>query len=256
MPDSPTPEYLAARDAAVAKNSPGFVGLDAMDPTGPCGHAYGLHKSRMLTSDYRKRLRRGIVDATPHEVIQCMNENKISSWVIMGLHGMVGYLPMPRATQDVDVMVPYSQRKKAAKAIAERWPMLDQVDLPPVTRFLDPTDIDPDGNRKPVIDLMMPWSPFQETILKKHVIVDDETGSRYPTIEAVLASKYGALVSPHRSREKKEQDAVDFRRVVRANYERIDHAALKELGDQVWERGGDEVLNFIQLTLDDKPLPI
>jgi hypothetical protein len=196
------------------------------------------------------------VDVTPQEVIDCLRKANVKNWLLMGLHGMVGYLPMPRATQDVDVMVPYSQKQRAAKAIAAQWPMLTQVTLSQVVRFLDPTDLDPEGKPKPVIDMMMPWGKFQETILEKHVRVDEETGSRYPTVEAVLASKYAALVSPHRSRDKKEQDAVDFRRVVRANHSSIDREALRELCDQIWDRGSEEVLTFIQLTLDDKPLPI
>jgi hypothetical protein len=237
------------------KATAGFAGMDALDPKGPSGHAYGLHKSSMLTSDYRKRLRRGMVDVKPEEVVECMISAGIKNWCLMGLHGYVGYLPMPRATQDVDVMVPYSQKQRAAKAVGDRWPMLTRVDLSQVVRFLDSSDLDPEGNAKPVVDVMLPWGKFQETILEKYVIVDDETGSRYPTVEAALASKYAALVSPHRSREKKEQDAVDFRRIVRANHQRLNHESLCELGDQVWERGGTEILRFIDLTLNDQPLP-
>jgi hypothetical protein len=251
-----SPEYFAARDAALRIATAGFEGLDAMEPKLPCGHAYGLHKSAMLTTDYRVRLRRGIVDVTPQEVIDCMIQAKIKNWCLMGLHGYVGYLPMPRATQDVDVMVPYSQRKRAADAIAARWPMLTRVELPQVIRFMDSTDLDPDGNAKPVVDVMNPWSPFQETILQTHVLTDEKTGSRYPTVEAALASKYAALVSPNRSREKKEQDAVDFRKIVRASHQLVNRDLLHGLGNQIWEKGGDEVLKFIELTLTDQALPI
>ncbi len=234
----------------------GFVGVDETDPTGPSGHAYGLRVSSRLTSDYRKRLRRGIVDVTPEEVIECMIQAGVKDWILMGLHGYVGYLPMPRATQDVDVMVPYSQKKRAGKAIATRWPMLKRVDLSQVVRFLDETDLDPDGKPKPVIDLMLPFGKFQETILKEHVIVDPITASRYPTVEAALAFKYAALVSPHRSRDKKEQDAVDFRRIVRANHVKIDRESLSRLANEIWENGGKDILRFIELTLNDEELEI
>lgn len=250
-----TPEFYAARHAAMLAQT-GFKGVDETDPTGPSGHAYGLRVSSRLTTDYRRRLQRGIVDVTPEEVIQCMNEAGIKNWVLMGLHGYVGYLPMPRATQDVDVMVPYSQKNRAAKAIADWWPMLHQVTLSQVVRFLDPTDLDTDGKPKPMIDLMLPWGKFQETILEKYVVVDEKAHSRYPTVEAALVSKYAALVSPHRSREKKEQDAVDFRRIIRANHQRLDRAVLEELGEQVWDQGGEEILRFIELTLGDQPLPV
>ena len=96
---------------------------------------------------------------------------------------------------------------------------------------------------------------FQEAILKQHVVIDATTGSRYPTLEAALVSKYAALISPNRSLDKKEQDAVDFRRMVRANHQQIDRASLSQLGVQVWERGGEEVLEYVELTLANKPLP-
>ncbi len=65
-----TPEFLAARHAAMLAQN-GFEGVDALDPQGPCGHAYGLRVSSRLTSDYRHRLRRGIADVKPEEVIDC-----------------------------------------------------------------------------------------------------------------------------------------------------------------------------------------
>jgi hypothetical protein len=253
--DMHTPEFLAARHAAMLAQN-GFEGVDALDPQGPCGHAYGLRVSSRLTSDYRHRLRRGIVDVKPEAVIECLTNANVKNWLLMGLHGYVGYLADPRATQDVDVMVPYSQKKRAADAIGARWPMLKRVDLPQVVRFMDPVDLYNDGSSKPVVDVMLPWSKFQETILAKHVVIDEKTGSRYPTLEAALVSKYAALVSPHRSRDKKEYDAGDFRRIVRHNHASINRAILRELGDQIWEQGGDEVIRFVDLTLADQPLPV
>ena len=196
------------------------------------------------------------MDVTPEEVIAVMNDAQVENWCLMGLHGYVGYLPMPRATQDVDVMVPYSQKLKAASAIQAKWPMLTRVDLSQVIRFLDSTDLDPDGKPKPVIDLMLPWSKFQETILKDHVLSDSKTNSRYPTLEAALAAKYAAIVSPNRSKDKKEQDTVDFRKLVRANHTQINRVSLSELGDQIWEKGGEEVLYFVELTIAEKTFPI
>jgi hypothetical protein len=91
-------------------------------------------------------------------------------------------MPEPRATQDVDVMVPYSAKKRVTKAIQSRWPKLLVRELSPVTRFLDPADLDADGQPKPVLDLMHPWSPFQELILKEFVVVDEQTQYRLLTV--------------------------------------------------------------------------
>ena len=158
-----TPEFIAQRNAAMAKYT-GWIGHDALDPTNPSGHAYGIGVSTRLTSYYRQTHRKQAVDVTPQEVIDCLVDAKVTNWVLMGLHGYVGYMPMPRATQDVDILVPYSQKKKASKAIAMRWPMLEVRELSQVVRFMDPNDLDSDGKPKPVIDLMLPRSEFQKTI--------------------------------------------------------------------------------------------
>jgi len=250
-----TPEFLAARNAAMLAQT-GFMGVDETDPTAPAGHAYGIRVSSKLTSDYRRRWRKEAVDVTLEEVIECFNDAEIKNWVLMGLHGYVGYLPMPRATQDVDVMVPYSEKTRATEAVADRWPMFTQTPLSQVIRFADPADVDTDGKPKPVIDLMLPWSPFQELILKEHVIHDPETKSRYPTVEAAIVSKYAPLVSPHRSWDKKQQVAVDLRRIIRANHTSIDRDKLRTLAVLVWEQGGDELISFLDLALVDKPFPI
>ena len=250
-----TPEFLAARHAAMLAQT-GFKGVDDTDPTAPSGHAYGIRVSSRLTSDYRKRVRNLEVDVTPDEVIDCLRTAGVKNWVLMGLHGYVGYLPMPRATQDVDVMVPYSEKNRAVKAIAHRWPMLIQRASSQVVRFLDPSDDFPDGQPKPVVDIMLPWSPFQESILKRHVTIDVKTGNRHPTLEAAIVSKYAPLVSPYRSWDKKQQDAVDLRRIIRANHDQIDRSVVRELADQVWEQGGEELLSFLDLAMQDKPFPV
>ena len=234
----------------------GFQGVDQSDPTGPSGHAYGLRISSRLTTDYRRRWRKLAVDVTPEEVIACLNEAQIRGWVLMGLHGYVGYLPMPRATQDVDVMVPYSEKRRTAQAIAVRWPTLVRQTHSQVVRFLDPADLDPGGKPKPVVGIMLPWSPFQQRILESHVIQDEESQSRYPTLEAAIVSKYAALVSPHRNWDRKQQDAVDLRRIIRANHDQIDQEKLRQLADLVWEQGGDELTTFLELALQDKPFPV
>ncbi len=250
-----TPEFLAARHAAMLAQT-GFVGVDATDPTGPAGHARGIQVASRLTSDYRQRWRPNAMDVTPQQVVDCFVAAKIRNWVLMGLHGYVGYLPMPRATQDVDVMVSYVEKTMATKAIARCWPTLIQTSLSQVVRFMDPADVDQDGNPQPVIDVMLPWSPFQELILKEHVIEDEQTGSRYPTVEAAIVSKYAALVSPHRSWEKKQQDAVDLRRIIRANHNQIDQDRLRTLAALVWENGAEELTSFLHLAITEKPFPI
>lgn len=249
------PEYIAARNAALLRQGDGYAGMDESDPKSPSGHASGIHTSTRLTTYYRQTHREQAVDVTPQQVIDCLNDADIKNWILMGLHGYVGYLPMPRATQDVDVMVPYSQKERAAKAVAERWPMLQKLELSQVVRFLDPGDPDSEGQPKPVIDIMLPWGKFQETILKHHVIVDKKTGHRIPTVEAAVVSKYATVISPYRSIEKKEFDAGDLRFLIKTNIKQINRDSLISLASEVWERGGEDILKFLDLALTDKPFP-
>jgi len=196
------------------------------------------------------------MDIAVQDVIDVLVAAEVKGWVLMGLHGYVGYLPDPRATQDVDVMVPYSQRKRAVKAIREAWPELLVRELSQVVRFMDSQDCYPDGQPKPVVDLMFPWGKFQETILAQFVVIDEETQHRIPRLEAALVSKYASMISRYRDRDKKEQDAVDFRRIVRANHERINRDDLRRLADEVWEGGADEIEQFLEIALSDQPFPV
>jgi hypothetical protein len=250
-----TPAYLENRRRALELQG-GPQDMDDGEPTLPAGHAYAIRKSTWITSEFRRVHRKGAMDITPQDVIDALNAGGVKNWVLMGLHGYVGYMPNPRATQDVDIMVPYSARQRAKKAIATRWPNLEVRELSQVTRFADPADLDAEGRPKPVVDLMHPWSPFQELILKEYVFVDEATQHRLPTLEAALVSKYAAVVSPHRDIEKKEYDAGDFRRLVKANRARIREDDLRRLAGLVWEGGADEIVSFVAIALSDKPFPI
>jgi hypothetical protein len=257
-PEFFTPEYLENRRRALEAigQAVGFEGIDQYDPTLPAGHAYAIRKSTQLTSYTKRHQRKAAMDITPQDVIDVINAAGVKNWVLMGLHGYVGYMPDPRATQDVDIMVPYSSRIRAKKAIETRWPELIVHELSQVTRFIDPKDVTAEGKPKPIVDLMHPWSPFQELILKEYVVIDKETQHRLPTLEAAMVSKYAAMISPHRDREKREYDAGDFRRLAKANRDRIQENDLRRLAALVWEGGAADVCRFVEIALSDKPFPI
>jgi hypothetical protein len=130
---------------------------------------------------------------------------------------------------------------------------LEVTEVSQVVRFRDPHDLDSDGTPKPVVDIMLPWGEYQETILAHHVVIDEATGDRIPTIEAAIVSKYAAIISPHRDIEKKEYDSGDLRRLVKSNHSEIDHAVLENLAGQVWEHGGKDIRRFVQRALAGKP---
>ncbi len=174
----------------------------------------------------------------------------------MGLHGYVGYLSTPRATQDVDVMVPYSQKDRAIRAISDQWPELEMTELSQIVKFKDAGDVDEEGRPKTVIDLMLPWGPIQKMILERHVLVDEKTGDRIPTIEAAIASKYAAVLSPYRELGRKSYDAGDLRQIIKSNHNQIDEQALQELTGLIWEHGANDILEFIECAVNDRPFRV
>jgi hypothetical protein len=243
-----TPEFVAWRRSQMSlQPGPNNVDVPAHHPV---GHAYGVAKSTSITSNYRRLYRTNSMDVQPDQVANVLTEANIEPWVLMGLHGYVGYMSDPRATQDVDVMVPYALKEEATKAILHAWPSLQVRELEMVVRFSDPGELDQQGMPKPVVDLMLPWSKFQEMILADHIVIDEPTGHHVPTLEAALASKYAAMVSSYRAVERKAQDAVDFRVLVLCNHDRIDLERLRELADAVWDGGGDEIERFLDIAVN------
>jgi hypothetical protein len=247
-----TPEWIAYRKAAIAKTS--FPnGMDYGDPTSPVGHACGVRISSRLTRDYRHTHRKLAMDIYPQEVIDVLVKAGVKKWVLMGLHGYVGYMSDPRATQDVDILVAAREKKKAIEAVKAAWPTLIVQEYPEVVRFRDPNDPGYDGQPKPTIDIMLPVAKFQKTILKSYVVIDAATQHAIPRIEAALVSKYAAMISDTRSMDKKELDCSDFRRIVRANRKLIDLPSLRRLADEVWTGGADEIERFLDVAVSERP---
>ena len=104
-----------------------------------------------------------------------------------------------------------------------------------------------------MIDVTYPHRADIEETLAHPVWVND-AGLKYriPSLEAALANKYGAMLTPSRNILKRMQDAVDFAKVVQHSFEEgnkpIDLDRLRFLGDKVWpEGGGAEILRLVEL---------
>ena len=192
----------------------------------------------------------------PQQLIDVIKAAGVKRWVLMGLYGYVGYLAMPRATQDVDILVGENELEKTIAAIVARWPALQTDRQTVVVRFRDPGEIAITGEMKQVIDIMLPSNDCYRAILSKYHRIDEATGHRIPIIEAACASKFAALVSPYREFDKKQQDAVDLRSIMSPNKDTLDKLLLKQLGDLVYPDGGKELLEFLDLAINKKPFPV
>ncbi|HUY36087.1 MAG TPA: hypothetical protein VMV69_25330 [Pirellulales bacterium] len=208
---------------------------DPPPSTAPVDHARALETTRWLTENQYHRWRPDAVRVDPEEVIQLLNRAGVK-FILMGQHGIGGWLSHARATRDVDVLVQKRHHAKAVRAIHEAYPALTQVDHVVVTRFLDPKDGDP------VIDVMKPRDLYAEAF-KNTIRVGDSHD--VPNLELALASKFAALVSRNRDVQKKYLDASDFIQLVQRNHAAIDEVRLRQLGEAVYIGGGEALLKYV-----------
>jgi hypothetical protein len=199
-------------------------------------HQEALRTSSELTIIFRRMYQREGMMITPEAVIQILNQAGVK-FVLMGTHGIGGWRDQPRATQDVDVLVAKRFHRKAVAAIHVAFPDLTIQETPVVTRFLDPR------TNQPLIDLMKPSAPLLQQAFRNVVNAGDT--HLVPDLEMALASKFAAMISPHRVEDKKLIDAGDFVNMVRTNAAAINRPKLRRLGDKAYPRGGDEILRLV-----------
>jgi predicted nucleotidyltransferase len=175
-------------------------------------------------------------DIGPADVARVLNEAKLN-YVLVGAHAANGYLGRPRDTVDVDVIV--QNPKRASLAIAKAFATLTMLDTPVVTRFKT-------ANGDEAIDLMKPiGSLLWKRLLRIAKTVDvDGVPVRIPPVEGILAAKLAAMTSPARRLLDKQQDGLDFARIVTVNAD-INLVLLEELGDLVYAGGGVEILKLV-----------
>jgi hypothetical protein len=175
----------------------------------------------------------------PHEVIAILNREKIS-FVLVGAHGIAGWMNEPRATQDIDIVVSAKHHKKAIRALLAAFPELEEYDLPVVTRLRR------SDTTKVAIDVMKTNQQLYRVALK-HTRPVQAGGQTYkiPSLEMALAMKFAAMISLYRQDEDKYQDAHDFIRMIKVNAD-IDQKTLAELGDLVYPGGGQEIVEKVR----------
>ena len=196
-------------------------------------HAESLKTSSFLSSYYMPRA------PTPLAVIRVLNRVNVS-FVLIGAHGLGGWMNKPRATEDVDVMVATKHQKKAVKALLEEFNYLKSEEHQVVVRLRDPE------TNKVAIDVVKPIQTLHREIFKhtKPVTVSRQS-YRIPSLEMALALKFAPMISPNRPEIDKYQDAHDFGHMVVSNPE-IDLAKLAQLGDLVYPGGGQEIVEKVR----------
>lgn len=193
---------------------------------------YHLQQSILLSRMQVKNM------ISPLEVITILNENRIN-FVLVGAHGISGWMRKSRATQDVDLVIADKHLKKATRLLTTVYPHLEPVDLEVVIR-LRVRDSD-----EVLIDLMKQRGLYRLAFQHTLEQTDETQTFRVPTLEMALAMKFAAMISPNRQRVNKFQDLHDFGRIVESNPD-FDREELRALGEVVYPGGGAEILEIIR----------
>ena len=174
----------------------------------------------------------------PADVIRVLDRARIP-FVLVGAHGVFGWMQEGRMTKDVDVVVAARYHKKAVRVLLDEFQELEEIELDVVSRL---------RNRKTqqiMIDVIKPRELYRAAFKHTHGVSTGRLTYRVPSLEMALAMKFAPMVSPIRDDAKKLVDAHDFILMVRANPE-IDLQKLSDLGELVYPGGGKEILNLVK----------
>jgi hypothetical protein len=216
-------------------------------------HEAAVAECADLSNLYRRMWRRmAPVQISLEKILKALQAKKIP-FVLTGAHGISGWTGRPRSTHDVDILVKSGRNfTRAVNALKALYPQLEVKPFPGVTAFFVP------GENESVIDVSYPHRADMEETLRTGVWVEEgDWKYRVPALEAALANKYGAMLTPTRDAGKRAQDAVDFFQMVRHSLDEgrqpIDLESLKGLGDRVWpEGGGEELLRLVEEAKEGK----
>jgi len=168
-------------------------------------------------------------------------------WVLVGAAAMNHYLPRPRATLDVDVVVRQKDIPKAKLVLNEVCTDVRETEV----HFHGVLSPDPSRLETDVIKSQS-HELFGIALDRKTRI---EAVSIVP-VEVLLALKYLAAVSVWRAVEDKRMDVADFTRTFKANRSRIDRTLLIELASRAHATGKVDFPVFLDAVENDKPITI
>ena len=213
----------------------------------PLSHAQAVAECARLSNQYRKmwvRMAGTTVDL--NAILQTLQARKIP-FVLTGAHGIAGWTGRPRSTQDVDILVRSGRNcARAVNALKALYPNLEVRQFAGVTSFFAP------GETASLIDVTYTHrADIQETLATAVWVMEGGHKYRVPALEAALANKYGAMLTPMRDPGKRAQDGVDFYFMVKKATEEgahgIDLDRVAVLGEKVWPGGGGkELLRLVE----------
>lgn len=177
----------------------------------------------------------------PLEVAAIFEDQKFS-YVLIGGHMLSFYTGIARATVDVDFIIGNADFARASKAINKTYQQFKETDrVYHVTYDTKKNVVDPER-----IDLIKDVFPLFREVVKQYSVTLREGKStvKIPTIEAAIALKFAASISPNRGDENKPIDNADLLRLIKSTA-KFDEKALLALGELVYTGGGKELVSVV-----------
>lgn len=184
-----------------------------------------------------------IYDAVNPLEVAALLESKNVSYVLIGGHMLSCHTGTARATVDVDFIIGGADFERASKAIHKAYAQFKRYDRVYHVTYNTKKPHTKDPER---IDLVKDGFPLFRVIVqqycvtvraKKHLV-------KIPTIEAAIALKFAASISPNRGDENKPVDNADLMRLIRTT-PKFDEKALLALGELIYRGGGKELVAIV-----------
>jgi hypothetical protein len=210
-------------------------------------HIDNLQKSYELSS-------RHVEDAVNPLEVAALFEKERVSYVLVGGHMLSFYTGVARATVDADFIVGGKDFFRAAKVINEVYSHFKHCDRVYHVTY----DTRKSGQKDPErIDLIKDGFPLFREVVQHycHTLRTGMHSVKVPTVEAAIALKFAASISPNRGDESKPVDNADFLRLVRSR-NNLDTTALSRLGDLVYRGGGKELVSVVEDVRNGKPVSL
>lgn len=189
----------------------------------------------------------------PLEVAALFEKERIS-YVLIGGHMLSFYTGTPRATVDADFIVDGADFSRAVELIDKAYTQFKRHDRVHHVTY----DSKKSGRKDPErIDLVRDDFPLFGKIVSEycHTLGTRKHIVKIPTVEATIALKFAASISPNRGDENKPVDIADLLRLVRSR-SNLDTVLLTKLGDLVYRGGGKELVSIADDIRSGKPVSL
>jgi len=175
----------------------------------------------------------------PLAIIAALNEARVR-FVLIGSHGLGGWLQEPRASQDVDFLVTTRDYLKSIRTLLAEYPRLEADRENGMTRLRDTASHDV------AVNLLAPNQEWLRAALRHtHTVQFEGIIYRIPSLEMALVLKFAAMTRRPWTEAQKYQDMHDFMCIALAN-RAFNAKKLSTLGDLVYPGGGVEIVEKVR----------